>query len=307
MKKALFKDIGDIKNESKDILKTPVEEEDEDGKDFKKPKHRVTESTPLSRKTKTRFSSKRKKSSRGSTLCDNGNSKRIRPSEESNKSVDLFSSNESISVKDIEEIEKSHIDVPTNDVNFAKTISLSSHEIEGELSPSLTASMINEHLSGESFGKQIADKNFKYQEELSPACVSSSILNQRFSFDANDEKPCNSNLDEFDQDTDVTLIKPENPSDGESPCGGDLDKCISETFYESAISDENCVKTLCGTKLFFNDSEFTKNESALMKLELTDVESLYNSYPQNTFYGLPLNVREILIQTRGISKLYGEF
>ena len=61
------------------------------------------------------------------------------------------------------------------------------------------------------------------------------------------------------------------------------------------------------TKLFFNDSEFTKNESALMKLELTDVELSYNSYPQNTFYGLPLNVREILIQTRGISKLYGEF
>lgn len=298
---ALFKDIGDIKSESKNILKTPIDEEEEDGKYFKEPKGRVVESTPLSTKRK-----------KGSTR-NNRKSKRIRSSDESNMSVDLFSGNESISLKDIEDIERSHIDVPSKDLYLVKTINSLSDQIGGESENlSLTASMINEPLSGEIIGKQKVNENIDNQiddqEQLSP-CMTSSILNQRLSNESiseNDENPCNSKTPyKVDKDSDETLIKLVDPSVNNTPCGDDLDKCIS-TFYESALLDENCSKTPCVTKLF-NDSEFTKNESALVNMELTSVESLYNSYPQNTFYGLSLNVKEILIQTRGISKLYGEF
>lgn len=298
----LFKDIDNLKNESKYILKTPVDEEEDDRKDFQEPKHRTTESTPLSTKRKKSSSYKRKKNSQSSTSYIRP-SKKIRSSDENNKSLDLFSGNESIPIKDVQNIEVSL----KGDIDLAKTINLSSDEIEGKSelpSPSLITKELT--IGKQTINGKFEDHNDKNGEEEFFSCVSSSILNQRLSnvsFDENNEKACRI-LNYGDQGNDDTLVKLENLNDSKTPCGSDLNKCLSEDFYESAFLDEN-LKTQCATKLF-DDSEFTKNESALMKLELTEVEYFYNSYPQNTFYGLPLNLKEILIQTRGISKLYGE-
>ena len=298
---SLFKDIGEIKGESvKGILKTPIiDEEEEDGKDFEEPKHRVAQSTPLSTRRSSRRKNgfKRKNNSRSGT-GSNEKSKKIRSSAELNSCVELFSENESISIKDIEGIENNPLEVPLGDIDLAKTISFSSDVIgdKSELpSPGLTASMINKHFSGETPGKNIDNKDKENscsnkQKHLSPCIISSSVLNQRLSNET------------FDG-SEGTLTQVEKPNNNQTPSEGQLDKCLTETFYESV--DDDVMRSGCAARLF-NDSNFTKNESALMKLELTNVESSYNTYPQNTFYGLPPIVKEILIQTRGITKLYGE-
>ena len=286
---SLFKNIDEIKDQSiTNVLKTPTNEDnDHEFKAEPKKQQRVTQSTPLStRRSSSRrksVSSKRKKSygNTSITVLSSEKLKKRRSSlDESNiSSLELFSGNDSISVKDVENADRdTSIETALN-----KTIDLSLNAIEekSELpSPGLTASLMNDIVSaGLCDENNSFDKDETSKEQLSP-CPSSSILNQCLSNNVSSDE-CEETMVKHDK----TILEKY-----------DLDNCLTETFYESTSN---------ATKLF-NDSDYTKNESALMKLELTAIESSVNKYPENTFYGLSFDVKEILNQTRGIKTLYGK-
>ena len=147
---------------------------------------------------------------------------------------------------------------------------------------------------------------------------STSILNTCLSMEPIDEKDELNSSDETFQDANKTLSAPEDNSlafdkvTEECNDTNVLDHCLllespgGGLFQpdESKI-DKTVIKASNETKLF-DDSNYTKNESALMNLNLTDIESSLNSYPENTFYGLPMTVKDMLLQIRGIPSLYGK-
>ncbi|XP_066932917.1 helicase POLQ-like [Clytia hemisphaerica] len=145
---------------------------------------------------------------------------------------------------------------------------------------------------------------------------STSILNTCLSIDPIDEKDESNNSVEISfQDPNKTLSAPEDDflcdrTIGENNETNVLDHCLPlessgvDLFQpDKSKIDKTVIKESNETKLF-DDFNFTKNESALVNMNLTDIESSANSYPENTFYGLPMTVKDMLLQIRGIPSLY---
>jgi len=90
-------------------------------------------------------------------------------------------------------------------------------------------------------------------------------------------------------------------------------KNIEETLSETALLDRRLSSDTLNIQIqentfskMIDESNFSRDEG-LRNMNLTEIESSCERYPDNTFYGLPLNVKDILVQTRGISKLYGRY
>ena len=87
---------------------------------------------------------------------------------------------------------------------------------------------------------------------------------------------------------------------------------VEETLSETALLDKRLSSDTLNIQIqentfskMIDESNFSRDEG-LRNMNLTEIESSCDRYPDNTFYGLPLNVKDILVQTRGISKLYRE-
>lgn len=88
-----------------------------------------------------------------------------------------------------------------------------------------------------------------------------------------------------------------------------LNKCItSDTVTDFENEKDETMKTSC----LFDATNMTRDNEQLAELNLTQISSdamnvSPKEYKSDTFYGLPMHVKQILMQNRGISKLYGMY
>ena len=84
-----------------------------------------------------------------------------------------------------------------------------------------------------------------------------------------------------------------------------LDNCVDD----NNTSDDNNERDKLIKSNLFGDSNVTKDELMLAELNLTEIAQTRNvidvEFDSETFYGLPMKVKDILVVNRGIANLYG--
>lgn len=97
-----------------------------------------------------------------------------------------------------------------------------------------------------------------------------------------------------------------NATGDENAESDNLTQCFANEFNKSLskirILLDNTIKSN-----FFEDTD--ADDEMLANLDVTGIiqSRTIQSYPANTFYSLPMNVKQVLTQTRGINHLYGKF